>query len=76
MNTHTAVATQVVDLPPLLSMKDVCRLTTLSRTAINKARNAGRFPTPVNLDGNRLAFVTSEVTAWIASRVEARGGLQ
>lgn len=57
--------------PPLLSIRDVCRLTTLSRSGINKARAAGRFPKPIQLDGKRLAFVTDEVLAWIADRVES-----
>lgn len=58
--------------PPLISLNDVCRLTSLSRTAINRARQAGRFPQAVNLGEKRVAFVRAEVEAWISERIAAR----
>lgn len=56
----------------LLSLKEVCRLTSLSRTGVNKARDAGRFPAAVPLDGRRIAFVRAEIEAWLAAKVAAR----
>lgn len=56
----------------LLSLKQVCQMTSLSRTGVNKARDAGRFPAAVDLDGRRIAFVRSEVEAWLEAKVQAR----
>lgn len=60
-------------LPVLLSMKDVCQRTSLSRTAINNMRSKGRFPPPVYLGERRIAFVAAEVDQWIADRIASRG---
>ncbi|WP_233284176.1 MULTISPECIES: AlpA family transcriptional regulator [Agrobacterium] len=56
----------------LLSLKQVCQLTSLSRTGVNKARAGGRFPAAIDLDGRRIAFVKTEVEAWLSSKIEAR----
>lgn len=56
----------------LISMNEVCRMTSLSRSAINLARAEGRFPQAVLLGEKRIAFVRSEVEDWIAARIAAR----
>lgn len=56
----------------LISINTACELTSLSRTAINNARNEGRFPAAVPLGEKRIAFVRSEVEEWIAARIAAR----
>ncbi|CZT34629.1 helix-turn-helix transcriptional regulator [Rhizobium sp. 9140] len=58
--------------PELISLNDACKVTSLSRTGINKARRAGRFPQAVSLDGRRIAFVRAEVLSWINSKIDAR----
>ncbi|KAB2738781.1 AlpA family phage regulatory protein [Brucella anthropi] len=58
--------------PTLISLNDCCALTSLSRTAINKMRSAGKFPDPVNLGEKRIAFVRSEVVAWLEDRIASR----
>jgi len=58
--------------PILISMKDACALTSLSRTMINRLRAAGRFPAAVELGDRRVAFVRSEVLAWIDERIAGR----
>ncbi|NKB83749.1 helix-turn-helix transcriptional regulator [Brucella grignonensis] len=58
--------------PTLISLNDCCSLTSLSRTAINKMRADGRFPEPVNLGEKRIAFVRSEVVAWLEARIASR----
>lgn len=58
---------------PLVSLNDAAKMTSLSRTAINKFRAAGRFPQAVPLGEKRIAFVRAEVVAWIDERVAARG---
>lgn len=60
------------DLPTLISLNDACRLTSLSRTAINRYRNEGRFPQPVPIGFKRIAFVRAEVAAWIEARIAER----
>lgn len=57
---------------PLIALNDVCKMTSLSRTSINKARAAGAFPRAVPLGERRVAFVRAEVEAWIESRIAAR----
>ena len=58
----------------LIDMKAACRLTSLSRTAINKFRAEGHFPRPVQLSEKRIAFVEAEVEEWIDQRIAARTG--
>ena len=49
----------------LLRVKDVQRLTSLSRSSIVRYRAAGHFPSPVKLSANgRIAFKRSEIEAW------------
>ena len=62
------------DVPTLISINDIVRLTSLSRTAINKHRAAGSFPVEVQLGDRRIAFVRNEVFAWIEKRIRARQG--
>ena len=57
--------------PRLVSLNQVCAMTSLSRTAINMRRAAGTFPSPVPLDGRRIAFVRDEVEQWIRDRIAA-----
>jgi prophage regulatory protein len=60
------------DTPVLISLNDACRLTSLSRTAINNRRAVGQFPAAVPLGEKRIAFVKAEVENWIVERVRAR----
>lgn len=58
--------------PILIPMKEVCALTSLSRTMVNRLRSQGRFPEAVELGERRVAFVRSEVLAWIEERIAGR----
>lgn len=58
--------------PILIPMKEVCALTSLSRTMVNRLRSQGRFPDAVELGDRRVAFVRSEVLAWIDERIAER----
>lgn len=58
--------------PVLISLNEVSRVTSLSRTAINRYRAEGRFPQPVPVGFKRIAFVRSEVVAWIEARIAER----
>ena len=61
------------DHPALVSMRDTCALTSLSRTAINIRRANGTFPEAVRLGEKRVAFVRSEVLEWVRARIAERG---
>ncbi|WP_246659397.1 MULTISPECIES: AlpA family phage regulatory protein [Rhizobium/Agrobacterium group] len=39
---------------------------------LNRYRSEGRFPIAVELGDRRVAFVRSEVTAWIHAKISAR----
>ncbi|WP_105419214.1 AlpA family transcriptional regulator [Neorhizobium sp. T25_27] len=56
----------------LISLKDACRLTSMSRTMLNRYRAEGRFPVAVELGDRRVAFVRVEVVAWIHAKIAAR----
>ncbi len=56
----------------LVSLKDTAKLTSLSRTMINRYRDKGLFPAAVQLGERRIAFVAAEVREWIAERIAAR----
>lgn len=58
--------------PMILSLNDVSLLTSLSRTQLNKYRDAGRFPRAVSLGEKRIGFLKSEVVAWIEARIAER----
>lgn len=60
------------DVPVLISLNEVCRLTTLSRTAINRWRSLGLFPSAVPLGDKRVAFIMGEVEQWICDRITER----
>lgn len=60
--------------PTLVSLNDAARMTSLSRTMLNRFRAEGRFCSAIPLGDRRIAFLHSEVTAWIQSRIDdARG---
>lgn len=56
----------------IVSVNDVCDMTSLSRTAISKFRASGEFPKEVTLGERRIGFVRTEVMEWIDARVNAR----
>jgi prophage regulatory protein len=58
--------------PMLISLNDACRLTSMSRSMLNRYRAESRFPVAVDLGDRRVAFVRSEVTDWIQTKISAR----
>lgn len=55
-----------------LSLREVLVRTSLSKTHTYRLINAGYFPRPVPLGPHRVAFLESEVEAWMAERVARR----
>lgn len=58
--------------PSLLRRPKVEARTGYSRSSIYAMMEAGDFPRPVKLGPRAVAWVESEVDAWIAARIEAR----
>lgn len=57
----------------LLSIRETCARTTLSRTSIWLKIKNGQFPKPVSLGrGIRKAFIASEIDDWVNERVVER----
>ncbi|WP_197277150.1 helix-turn-helix transcriptional regulator [Sphingomonas profundi] len=51
---------------PLIGMTAATQISSLSRSSIHRLVKAGRFPAPVQITANRIAFRESEVLAWAA----------
>ncbi|MBK8970497.1 MAG: AlpA family transcriptional regulator [Hahellaceae bacterium] len=60
--------------PQLLKRPAVQSETTLSRSKIYELMAEGKFPKPVSLGSNRVAWLRSEVFAWIDQRIAERNG--
>jgi prophage regulatory protein len=57
----------------LVSLNDAAKMTSLSRSMLNRYRAAGQFPAAISLGERRVAFVRAEVQQWISSKIsEAR----
>ena len=57
----------------LIKRPEVEARTGKSRTALYAAVRAGTFPAPVEIGPNSVAWVESEVDAWIEQRIATRG---
>jgi prophage regulatory protein len=72
MATACALTYPASSQPTLISGKEVCRRTSLSRASLYRLMAQDAFPKPVALHGVRKAWIDSEVGDWIASRIAAR----
>lgn len=52
--------------PAFYRIRDVVRITTLTRTTLYRRIAAGRFPPPVHLGGRVCAWSRTALQAWIA----------
>ena len=55
-----------------ISMSEVLDRICLSKTHLYRKINAGQFPRPVPLGPQKVAFLESEIEAWISERLKAR----
>ena len=55
-----------------ISLREVLSRTSLSKTHTYRLINSREFPCPVPLSPHRVAFVESEVEAWMAERLRLR----
>lgn len=53
----------------LIQVREVIRLTSLSRTSIYRMVADGRFPRPLKIGASRKAWSLSAVRQWIAERI-------
>ncbi len=60
------------NVPVLISLNDACRMTSMSRSMLNRYRSEGRFVQAVDLGDRRRAFVRAEVENWIREKIAAR----
>jgi prophage regulatory protein len=61
----------------LMSMNQVLSAIPLSRSTIYRRIKAGTFPRQISLGASRIAFIESEVRAWVderAARSAVNGG--
>jgi prophage regulatory protein len=61
-------------LPKLIDCTGVTKLTSMSRSLLYDEIKHGRFPRPVRLSANRVAWLESEVAAWLVARIAERDG--
>ena len=59
-----------------LRIDEVTQLTGLARTTIYDKARANTFPQPVDLGGNKKAWLESEVRNWMQERINQRNQKQ
>jgi len=65
---------RLTPVDPILTLEDVCRLTSLSRTSVYRHVGEGSFPKPKKIGAGkrgRIGWPASEVRAWADSRPRA-----
>ncbi|CAB3786499.1 helix-turn-helix transcriptional regulator [Paraburkholderia fynbosensis] len=55
----------------LIRLREVRMRVGLGASTVYRYLAAGKFPRPVKIGGGRVAWLESEIDAWIASRAEA-----
>ncbi|MGO8841384.1 MAG: helix-turn-helix transcriptional regulator [Methyloceanibacter sp.] len=51
------------------STRQVCELTTYSKTTLWREVRAERFPPPIKISPGRVAYIREQVNAWIQAKV-------
>jgi prophage regulatory protein len=59
------------DIDPHIRLREVSRLTGLSRSSVYRLESAGNFPRRVKLSERASAWKCSEVKQWLAERPRA-----
>lgn len=55
-----------------LDVREVCQRTGLTKPTIRTLILAGDFPEPIQLAPRRIAWLESEISAWMAARPRAK----
>jgi prophage regulatory protein len=56
----------------MIKLKEVQKMTSLSRSSIYAYIDKGIFPTQVKLGARSVAWKNEEIIAWLESRISAR----
>jgi prophage regulatory protein len=56
----------------MLRLQDVKTRVGLGHSTLYKMMNSGRFPRPLRLSDNRVAWLERDVTAWLNRRIAER----
>lgn len=56
----------------LITLKEVCKRTSLGPTTIRDLVREGKFPRPAKLPARRVAWAEDEVVDWIDARLSER----
>jgi prophage regulatory protein len=67
-----AAPTNANAAPAFYRLRDVVRITALSRSTVYRRVAEGRFPAPVNLGGRASAWPRAELQVWIDNPEEYR----
>ena len=60
------------NLMSFLRLPEVIQISGYRRTSIYEMIKAGNFPAPVHLGSRAVAWLESEVEAWMQERIDAR----
>ena len=53
----------------IIRFSEVCRVTGLSRSTIERLRSKGKFPTPLLLGGRAIGWPDSAIYDWLNQRI-------
>ena len=59
----------------MIKLKDVQRITSLSRSSIYAYMDKGIFPTQVKLGARSVAWLESDIQSWVESKINARNAM-
>lgn len=68
--SRTSQAVPIVQ--ELLTRGEVCHLIRLSKATLERYHRKGRFPKPVKLGPNRVAWLRCEIEQWLQTRIAER----
>jgi prophage regulatory protein len=57
-------------LPRLINRKQVEQITSLSRSSIYLLMSQDRFPKPIQIGDQRVAWVANEINEWVNDRIQ------
>jgi prophage regulatory protein len=64
--------TKIVPSDRLITKRELCQLVPYTPQHILRLEKRGKFPRRIQVGPNRVAWLLSEVEAWISERVAAR----
>lgn len=70
MTSYTEIPDRKTDR--VLSVKEVMDITSLGRTTIYRRVKSGAFPNSVDLGGNRVGWLESDINTWLEQLKQPR----